>query len=153
MSERELKRRRIAKAVMSKAWFTFKRCMLSWRTCLKICWRTVRFIAPIRHTKAVGTSFGNRQEILRRLFHYPASEIKLNLLREPDNAYDANAILIVATVRNRGSAAVGYLSREISSWLAPLIDSGREVAAIFCEITGANREGAYLGMNLEYVLL
>ncbi|MGB4590239.1 MAG: HIRAN domain-containing protein [Clostridiaceae bacterium] len=153
MSEKEYIRRKIAKEVMRKAWFTFKNCMLSWRTCLIIRWRTVRFLTPIRHTKIRGTTFNNRQEILRRLSQYPVRDIRLSFLREPDNAHDTNAIVVMATVRNKGSAGVGYLSREISSWLAPIIDSGGEIVVMLSDITGVNREGSFLGMNLEYIML
>lgn len=153
MSEKEFKRRKIAKAVMCKAWKVFKGCMLSWRTCLRMSWRTIRFIAPIRFTKLRGVTFGNRQEILQRLSGYRTSDIRLTFQREPDNPYDLNAILVVATVRNKGMVGVGYLSREISSWLTPLFDSGKEVVVMLDCITGVNREGGFLGMNLEYVLL
>lgn len=153
MSEKEFKRRKIARAVMHNAWTMFKGCMLSWRTCLRVCWRTVRFIAPLRFSKLRGVTFGNFQEILRRLSGYRASDIRLTFQREPDNPYDPNAILVVATVRNKGMAGVGYLSREISSWLAPQLDSGREVVVMLDCITGVKREGGFLGMNLEYVLL
>ena len=153
MSEKEFKRRKIAKAVMYRAWAMLKRCMLSWRTCLRVCWRIVRYIAPIRFSKLRGVTFGNRQEILQRLSCYRSSDIKLTLQREPDNPHDLNAILVIATVRNKGMAVVGYLSREISCWLAPLLDSGREVVVMIDCITGVNREDGLLGMNLEYVLL
>jgi len=45
---------------------------------------------------------------------------KVQLEREPDNRHDENAI----RVENRKFLQAGYVPRRISSWLAPLIDSG-----------------------------
>ncbi len=153
MSEKEYTRRKIAKEVMRSAWVMFRRCMISWRTCLRITWRTVRFRAFIRYTKVRGTTFGNRQAIIRKLSSFPSADIELILLREPDNPYDSNAVIVVAVVRNMGMSEVGYLSCEISSWISPYIDSGGEVVAMISEVTGIDRNGAFLGMNLKYVLL
>jgi len=45
---------------------------------------------------------------------------KVQLEREPDNKHDKNAI----RVENKNFKQTGYVPRRISSWLAPLIDSG-----------------------------
>lgn len=45
---------------------------------------------------------------------------ELHLEREPDNPHDANAIL----VKNPDFARVGFISREMTRWLSPLIDRG-----------------------------
>ncbi|HOJ59079.1 MAG TPA: HIRAN domain-containing protein [bacterium] len=55
---------------------------------------------------------------------YVAGEVQpgdiLHLERELDNPHDPNAIL----VRNPDFARVGYISREMARWIAPLIDRG-----------------------------
>lgn len=153
MSEKEFKRRKIAKAVLCKAWRTFKSCMLSWRTCLRICWRTVRFMLPIRHSKARGTTFGNRQDVLRRLNRYSPSDIGLYFEREPNNEFDTNAIKIVAVVRNHGSAIVGYVSKDLASGLAPMLDEGHEAAIFLNGITGSDVGGFKFGLNFDFVIL
>ncbi|MCK4538822.1 MAG: HIRAN domain-containing protein [Candidatus Krumholzibacteria bacterium] len=45
---------------------------------------------------------------------------KTHLEREPDNQHDNNAIRI----ENKNFKQTGYVPRRISSWLAPLVDSG-----------------------------
>lgn len=45
---------------------------------------------------------------------------KIQLEREPDNSHDKNAIRVENVKFNQ----VGYVPRRVSSWLAPLIDSG-----------------------------
>lgn len=45
---------------------------------------------------------------------------RLTLLREPDNAIGADAILVQAME----VGTIGYVPRTISRWLAPLMDAG-----------------------------
>jgi hypothetical protein len=153
MSEKEIRRRKIARAVMKNAWSTFKRCMLSWSTCLKVCWRTVRFLAPIHHSKARGTTFYNRQEALRRLSLYPVRDIKLALQRDLRNQFDTNAIAIIAEVKNKGEAVVGYVSKELAVELAPIIESGHKIITILDCITGIDRREGFLGLNFSYIII
>jgi len=58
-------------------------------------------------------------------WQYCESDIKpgeqANLEREPENSHDANAI----RVENGRFEPVGYLPRQVCSWLAPLVDSGK----------------------------
>ena len=63
----------------------------------------------------VGTQYENRNERIEKLRVGDPVE----LVREPDNQYDSNAIL----VRTR-DGSLGYISSEHSSLIAPLLDSG-----------------------------
>lgn len=49
----------------------------------------------------------------------------LQLEREPDNSYDANAIAVLDGTGNR----LGYVAREIARSVAPLLDAGDAVTA------------------------
>src|SRR5690606_16829346 len=57
----------------------------------------------------------------------------VQLVREPNNPYDRNAILVLSA-RGRG---IGYISAEQCVWIAELIDKGRDCRAeIECIIGG-----------------
>lgn len=64
-------------------------------------------------TKTAGVTHGNRQKLLARLSR--------TLNRESGNAYDSNAVQIVAAVRGKGSAVMGYLNRQLAAAIAPLV--------------------------------
>lgn len=153
MSQKELIRRKIAREVMRSAWIMFKNHLISWRTCLRITWKTVRFKADFIYTKVRGTTFGDRQDTLRKLSLFEPKNIELKLLRQADNPYDHNAVLVVASIQGVEEKDVGYLSKEISSWLSPIMDQGGGVVVLFSEVTGVKREEGFLGMNLKFVLL
>lgn len=55
----------------------------------------------------------------------------VELIREVDNEYDANAVAVRV-----GGATVGYISREDAVELAPLLDAGRSHRAIVHSIRG-----------------
>ena len=98
--------------------------------------------------KAVGVTHGNRQTLLERLTWYNSDDITVTLQREQNNAHDSNAIQIVAAVRNKGKAVIGYINRELSAALAPLLDKGATIASCFNAILGGER-GYNYGLALE----
>ena len=108
---------------------------------------------PIRHSKARGVTFGNCQNVLRKLNRYSPSDIGLYFEREPNNEFDINAIKIVAVVRKHGSAIVGYVSKELASGLAPMLDAGHESAVFFNGITGSDIGDYKFGLNFDFVIL
>ena len=57
-----------------------------------------------------GTSFGNRQEALRRLNAYEPAQIRAFLMPEPENSADKNAIAVMVMVQNGcGVYKLGYV--------------------------------------------
>lgn len=100
--------------------------------------------------KVVGVTFSNegtgrkRSEIIRELiakYGDNTSDIAVELKREPDNKFDANAIMVVAD-----GEQIGYLSKEYAAIVAPLMDDCEEFTAVvksigeyknrpYCEIT------------------
>ena len=119
-------------AAMVRAWITAKL-------------RTIR-------TKAAGVTFNNRQMLLYRLTKYSSEDITLTLQRETGNTYDRNAVQIIAAVRNKGAAAIGYINRELAAAIAPLLDKGKAVKAALEGITGGNERGLSYGLNLAISL-
>ena len=65
-------------------------------------------------TKAVGVTFGNRQRAL----------------------HDKNAVAVVAVVSRKGAFCMGYLARSLSAFIAPLLDAGKAVKAIYKGVKG-----------------
>ncbi len=98
--------------------------------------------------KAAGVTHGNRQTLLERLTRYKLDNITVTLRREQNNAHDCNAISIVAAVRNKGSAVIGYINRELAAALAPLLDKGTTIASRFNAVISGER-GYNYGLALE----
>lgn len=112
-------------------------------------WITIKLHAI--QTKAAGVTFGNRQTLLAWLTRYSTEEITVTLQRKQNNAHDRNAVQIVAAVRGKGSAVIGYINRELAVVLALLLDKGVQIASRFKEITGGERYLNY-GLNLELAI-
>jgi len=59
-----------------------------------------------------GTSFGNRQEALRRLAGYNPADVRAFIVPEPSNLADPGAIAVMVGVQNgRGFYRLGYLPK------------------------------------------
>ncbi len=108
--------------------------------------RTKKMIQNV-DLKVVGVTFTNegtgekRADIVRELAQKNIADIKIQLVREPENAYDANAVKVIADDRQ-----IGYIGKEYATIIAPLMDECEEFSAIvkgigeykkrpFCEIT------------------
>ena len=62
-----------------------------------------------------GTSFGTRQEALRRLANYAPEQIRAVFVPEPQNPADANAIAVLVGVQNgRGLFKLGYVPANLT---------------------------------------
>ena len=103
-------------AAMVRAWITVKL-------------RTIQ-------TRAAGVTYGNRQKLLERLARYSPEDITVQLRREQDNAHDKNAVQVVAAVKGKGSAVLGYLNKQLAAAVAPLMDKGAEIVSRFKAVTG-----------------
>jgi hypothetical protein len=56
----------------------------------------------------------------------------VELILEPDNPADPQAVAVFSA---RG-VQIGYLTAERAPWIGGMLKSGREIAAIFQELTG-----------------
>ncbi len=92
-------------------------------------------------TKLAGVSYGDRQQNIN--FFACSDLTDCELIREPKNKYDANAVKVVI-----GSLELGYLSKIVAANIAPAIDSGKRFIAKF-ECT--NRHPAYeqIGLTIK----
>lgn len=100
-------------------------------------------------TKTAGVTHGNRQQLLARLSRYSPDEITIKLQRDQDNAADRNAVQVVAAVKGKGSAVMGYLNRQLAAAIAPLMDKGKAVASSFRAITGGADYRLNYGLNIS----
>ncbi len=116
-------------AAMVRAWITVKL-------------RTIQ-------TRAAGVTYGNRQKLLERLARYSPEDITVQLRREQDNAHDKNAVQVVAAVKGKGSAVLGYLNKQLAAAVAPLMDKGAEIVSRFKAVTGGEERYLNYGLNIE----
>ncbi len=90
------------------------------------------------YTKVVGVSFEGRQSIAGGL----AEGDRVELVRDPGNAHDPNAIAV-----RFGALQIGFLRKEIARRLAPKFDSGERYDAQVASRTGGGEK--HVGINLH----
>ena len=79
------------------------------------------------NTKLAGVSFEGRQDTIAGLSPGAALELR----RQPENAYDPNAIAVF-----HGTLQLGFIKREIAARIAPNIDGGERYRAEVTAVTG-----------------
>lgn len=152
MSKKELKRRLILSNVMKKAWSLFKRSTsITFSLALKLSWKSIKCTISPSFSKVKGVTFNNRQFLIKRLTKYPLDMISLSLLPEPNNEFDSNAIKIIATVKNKGSATIGYVSKELAYKFSAALISNKQIFLFLDSITGSLN--SYLGVNYSYFII
>jgi hypothetical protein len=77
----------------------------------------------------------------------------LQLIREPKNKYDKNAIGVWVHGKTflfgEHEYQTGYISAEVAVELAPLIDSGKVVTAQVGSVSGGTADHPTYGLNIE----
>jgi single-stranded-DNA-specific exonuclease len=102
---------------------------------------STRFI----ETRVVGVTFENRQAVVALL----TEREQVFLIREPDNAFDFNAV----KVQRWDHQQFGYLNRELAKILAPRMDRfGRSVKATVSRLTGGYYADSSLGVLIKFYL-
>ena len=89
------------------------------------------------NTKVVGVSFEGRQDVVAGLHEGAALELR----RQPENPYDANAIGVWY-----GALQLGFLKREIAARIAPNVDAGERYTAEVTMVTGGGPRS--FGINI-----
>ena len=97
-------------------------------------WRRIKLSMRIR---ATGTTAGNIQERLGFMKQFPINTMQAELVREPENSFDKNAIKIVIHLRpiNR-KTVIGYVPRGLAAGLAAVIDAGIQAKVELLQILG-----------------
>ena len=91
-------------------------------------------------TKVAGVSYGDRQKVAAPL---QTGDI-LYLRREPENPASKFAIGIYTSKNEH----VGYINERLARVLAPLLDAGVEYTASVLAVTGGDKEGIHIGLNI-----
>ena len=100
-------------------------------------------------TKVSGVTHGKRQQALEHLTKYSPEDIRIFLQREANNAFDKNAIKVVASVRGKGAYTVGYLPRALADFIAPLLDTGKLIKTAYSGIVGMYEPYMNYGMRIS----
>ena len=96
-------------------------------------------------TRIVGVTFDNRQEIVKNLH----SGEKVQLVREPSNPHDGNAI----RVERLSGEQFGYIKEELAVQLAATLDqNGEPVEAVVNEVLGGGRSCPNYGVSIEFTV-
>lgn len=103
-------------------------------------------------TKVSGVTYGKRQQAIEHLTHYRPENIRISLYRDSTNAYDSNAIAVIATVRGKGSYTMGYLPKALSAFIAPLMDAGKTIISRFTEVRGTGEPYMNYGLGIEVIV-
>lgn len=74
-------------------------------------------IEPRYTFRVVGDHIGDRSHWISQL----ATGDPINLVREPSNPFDNNAVMVV----DRSRRHLGYLKRDVATWFAPILDRGQ----------------------------
>lgn len=80
------------------------------------------------YSRVVGVTRGNRQAVIRKC----RKREQLQLIREPDNSADKNAVIVARA----SGEQLGYLSRDLAEEIAPRLDKGWRVDCSIANITG-----------------
>ena len=68
---------------------------------------------------------------------------RAGLIRDPDNRYDKNAIIVYA------NATIGFIKRDEARNLAPFMDGGGKAEAYIAELTGGTPDKPTMGVILQ----
>ena len=97
-------------------------------------WRRIKLSMRIR---ATGTTVGNIQERLGFMKQFPINTMQAELVREPENPFDKNAIKIVIHLRSiNRKTVIGYVPRGLAAGLAAVIDAGIQAKVELLQILG-----------------
>ncbi len=84
-------------------------------------------------TKIVGVTFNNRQALVRNL----VGGERLELVREPRNPHDCNAVAVMD-----GNDHLGYIGRELARGLAREMDDGVLFEVFVSSVTGGGYDSS-----------
>ena len=113
-------------------------------------WRRIKLSMRIR---ATGTTAGNIQERLGFMKQFPINTMQAELVREPENPFDKNAIKIVIHLRSiNRKTVIGYVPRGLAAGLAAVIDAGIQAKVELLQILGGysykENDGCLLNISI-----
>lgn len=92
----------------------------------KTAWRRIKEGMTV---KAIGVTFGNRQNLLQFIAGRKPEELTTYLRRDRANTFDKCAVAVVVGIKGIGYAHIGYLPKGIAQSVAVVLDNGMELHA------------------------
>lgn len=127
-----------------------KRSGYSLSQAFKKAWKRAKLSIIIR---AAGTTFENRQERIQFIQQFKPKDLSVTLEREPNNAYDTNAIKIVVHILSIAKkTVVGYIPKGLAGDLAKVIDAGIQIKASLIQIIGGYSYKETLGALINITI-
>ena len=99
-------------------------------------------------TKVVGVTFEGRQKKLADF--YAATVKNVTIERDHDNAYDENAVKVVGHGDGK-DYDLGFIGRDISSHLAPIMDNGGTIGSVTFNVHPGDEDYNW-GMDVNFIL-
>ena len=97
------------------------------------------------NTRAVGVSFGNRQQLIAKL--EVGEEIILR--REPQNDFDSNAIRL----EGKNGEQFGFINKYLAEELAPIFDAhGTHIKGVVSKLVGGFGPGYHRGVCISFTI-
>jgi hypothetical protein len=95
------------------------------------------------NTRAVGVSFGNRQQLIAKL--EVGEEIILR--REPQNTFDSHAIRL----ERKNGTQFGFINKYLAEELAPIFDAhGTPIKGVVSKLIGGFGPGYHRGVCISF---
>lgn len=104
----------------------------------------------VRTTKVAGISFDHRQNYAGYVSKNRANTY-LFVSREASNAFDTNAVRVMAHVRGGKTVQLGYLPKDVAAEVAPRIDAGGRCWVESFTINRGGPKGTYgIRLTISY---
>ena len=118
--------RNIRKAVATMA-NELHKAGLTLSEAFKKAWRRVKDSMTLR---VAGTTHNNGQRKLSYLANFKTDDLSVVLEREPENAFDKNAVRVwVQILSQKKQAAIGYIPAAVAKEISRLMDKGCKIKA------------------------
>lgn len=88
---------------------------------LKLCW--IGFLVPKLELTCVGMRYRATPSTLEEISS--ACPLRVDVVREPDNLHDENALAVICREKPWRKMKFGYISRQTAAELSPRIDRGK----------------------------
>ena len=106
-------------------------------------------MAKYMKTNVAGVTYGNRQSVLDALSKQKG--VYFQLVREPDNKYDKNAVKVLAVNRDRQEFEVGYLPKDKNEAIAKALNAKKMAFVKRYGHTGSVGRNMNRGLVLEII--
>ena len=97
-------------------------------------------------TKVAGVTFRPNSVLAARYHYNKTGDGSLDLIREPTNQHDPNAVKVVYRLTGN---QLGYVRRSLAEQVTFHLDSGMKADASILQFTGGTQDKTNVGINIE----